>query len=313
MRVAENRHDLLLAWASERGSGSWRQLQDAYDWLFPSGSREDWQTAGFTTGILSTLGHLEIDWAESRWCAAPPVLTLLPGAGAHALLTGGRTRTLASKLQEHEGEETLALSPLPPIAQAIAPSAWLVAVEDERAAAELASQLGIDYTYSVSETLSRILPTLDSFLQTSERQPPRKGYGVQKFDAMALRWSDVDRDEEPGLYRYDTPYREELRLRDIDEKLYSPVRSLGIWAALARWGENRLRYEPQEVNGKLIVPHRAPLPTLHARAAALCTGLAPEKWGQVLIYQNVPKPIAERIARSLDQSLLDFEPVARKG
>jgi hypothetical protein len=301
----ETRFDLLLTWLSERGSGSWQQLREAYDWLFQAERREPWQTAGFCARILSTLGHIEIDWHAGRWAAAPPVLTLLPSAGAHALLTGARTRRLGALLAIEAQEDRPGVMPLPLVPQDIAPSACIVAVEDERAATALADRLGVLYSHSVSEELSRILPGLDSYMLKREAHPPRRGYGIERFEPESLIWQDVERDDLPGLYRYDTPIRAEHRLRAADGGVYAPERAVGIWSALSHWGKNRIKFDPKSVNGELIVPLQAPLPTLHARTAALCTGFAPQKRGSVLVYPNVPREVAKRIARSLDQTLTD--------
>jgi hypothetical protein len=55
-------HDLLLEWVSERGGGSWTQLRQVHDWLFAGRERPAFQTAGFSVGLLATLGHMEMDW-----------------------------------------------------------------------------------------------------------------------------------------------------------------------------------------------------------------------------------------------------------
>lgn len=297
--------DLLLDWMSERGAGTWQQARDAHEWLLSQQRQIGWRpTPGFTLRMLSTLGHVEIDWEAARWAAAPPVITLLPSAGAHALLTGGRTRTLVDRLGTEAGEDPclFALSPHP---QSLAPSALLVACESERAIESLAWRLGIRYEFSVSDRLSAALPPLDACLHQGKTTPPPRGYGVECFDARRLRWETAESDESPGLYRYEVYGRPEFRLLTEAEGVYSVDLPTGVWSALSRWGENRLRYQTESVNGTLIVPIECPLPTLQARAAALCSGLAPKKRGQTLWFRNVPRAIAERIARSLDQTVFD--------
>ena len=54
--------------------------------------------ASWAARTLATLGHLEIDWLDRNWAAAPTILTILPDAGAHALLIGSRTRELQVRL-----------------------------------------------------------------------------------------------------------------------------------------------------------------------------------------------------------------------
>ena len=61
-----------------------------------------------------------------------------------------------------------------------------------------------------------------------------------------------------------------ILFRLIDDGHVSAVDlATGVYAALSRWGANRLRYFDQSVNGELWVHLAAPLPTLQdARARA---------------------------------------------
>jgi hypothetical protein len=295
-------HDLLLEWASERGCGSWQGFRAAHEWARPARSRPAWETPGFFARQLSALGHIEIDWRAGSWAAAPPVLTLLPRAGAHALLTGGRTRALLDRLQELLAKRN-DLFALQPQKQTAAPSAHLIACESEVSIRELAKELDIDFTHSVSTQIAELLPPLEAYLRLARSTRGVNRFGVSLLDEETLEWRDVDDGEERGLYQYEVPHGFEFRLVVSEEEIYAVDKAIGIYAALARWGRNRLRYMPTSVNGELIVPLSAPLPTLTARAAVLCSGLAPEKRAEVLVYVNVPRETAVAIARSLDQSL----------
>lgn len=296
------RHDMLLQWASERGEGSWELFKETFDWLCPPTDRQPWETPGFSIRLLSALGHLEIDWSARRWSATPPTLTLLPEAGGHLLLTGERTRALTDALEGAIGDSP-DLFALPPHEQPYAPSAQLIACESAREAQRLADDLGATFTYSASDQLASILPTIDDQVDRGRAPAPPSGYGVKRFDLDELRPYDTDRFDRPGLYEHAAPAGPEFRLVDDDGLSYRIDRAWGIYAALSRWGENKLRYFEQSVNGDLAVQVDAPLPPLQARAATLCTGLAPEKRNKVLLYRNVPMRIAEAIARSLDQSV----------
>lgn len=295
--------DLLLAWASECGSGTWQDFRDAHQWLsaaYPEPG--DWQpAAGSSARTLATLAHLEIDWQNGRWAAAPPVLTLLPSAGAHALLTGARTRTLTDRLRVvADDDQSLFVAECP---QRHAPTALLIACEDETSIERLAAELEVAYEFSVSERLSALLPSLDSYLALARAMPAPRGYGVSRLRLSSLTWLDAESDRDPCLYRYDAFGRPTYRLVVGDREIYDVDLAVGVWAALSRWGDNRLVYTEDPVNGTLSVPFGAPLPTLHARTAALCSGLAPGRRDGLLAYRNVPRPVAERIARSLDQTL----------
>ena len=62
-----------------------------------------------------------------------------------------------------------------------------------------------------------------------------------------------------------------------------------------------------ESRAQLRVPVGAPLPALHARAVSICDGRLPrfERMNRkdVLVYDNVPLKVAERIASSLNQEM----------
>jgi hypothetical protein len=127
--------------------------------------------------------------------------------------------------------------------------------------------------------------------------------GVERFDVLADRWRPVERDIEPGLYRYEHRGRE-LRWIDEERRPYRVDFALGAYCELRRVQKSDILHWMQlPVNGTLSVPLRAPLPVLHARAATMCSGLAPQRHAGVLRYENVPRRIAEAIASSLDQQL----------
>jgi hypothetical protein len=298
-----SRKDLLLEWVSERGAGSWTQLRDAHTWLESESELAPWETASLIARQMSALGHIEIDWRSSRWAASPPVLTLLPSAGAHALLTGGRTRELSDRLAA-ELDERSDVYGLDPIEQALAPSAVLIACQDERAMRSLATSLEVASSYSVASQLVAVLPTLGSYLGLAGSTPAPMGYGVQALEPRELTWIDVEEDSEPGLYRYQAPEGRKFRLIGKDGESFDVDLAIGTFAALAAAGERtRLKWFRSSLNGELEAPLRAPLPTLHARAVALCSGFAPERRGRSLIYVNVPEEIARAIAVSLGQEL----------
>ncbi|HEU5252056.1 MAG TPA: hypothetical protein VFU16_01855 [Solirubrobacterales bacterium] len=297
------RKDLLLEWASERGFGSWAQFREAYAWLERESEMAPWETASLVARQMSALGHIEVDWRRRSWAAAPPVLTLLPSAGAHALLTGGRTRELCDRLAMALADRD-DLYGLDPVEQPLAPSAILIACEDERAMRKLASALGIESAYSVSSQLAEILPPLRAYLDLAGSTPAPRGYGVQALDLADLSWRDVEEDREPGLYRYQAPDGRRFRLVEATGSVFDVDLAIGAFAALAIAGETgRLKWFRASLNGELQVPLRTPLPTLHARALALCSGFAPERHGRSLVYLNVPEKVARAVAGSLAQDL----------
>jgi hypothetical protein len=303
---ASEKYELLLQWASERGFGTWSQFRDAHDWLFNAGQQEGKQTKATTTiHGFSVLGHLEIDWDNGTWAVAPSALTILPNAGAHAVLTGARSPHMVQAFTTATSDEDLYSESH---VQNWGPNALFVAARDEVAVEALARRLGIAYELCVSERLAAMLPTLDSYLALCVSTPGARGYGVERLDPRLLIFGRAETDSGPGLYRYDLWGRPEFRFVADDGVYYKVDLALGVHAELRRCGKPEIRYTPDSVNGTLKVPFRAQLPALHARAAVLCSGLMPRLDNWKWHYPNVPLEAANAIAVAVGQALILEEP-----
>ena len=57
----------------------------------------------WTVHLLTTLGHLEMDWLNGRWSVTQPCLVNLPSAGATAVLVGSRPSSLVQRLAGRDG------------------------------------------------------------------------------------------------------------------------------------------------------------------------------------------------------------------
>lgn len=296
-------YNLLLDWASECGRGTWASFRESHDWLFSAGAESARPPKATTTAHgLSMLGHVEIDWRSGVWAVAPPALTILPNAGAHAILTGARTRNTLRRLAEESSEDVADLF-WQRHEQEWGPEAIFVAAENDTEIEALAQRLHISYELCVSERIADMLPPIASSLALARSTPAARGYGIERWDARLMIFGRAESDREPGFYRYDLWGRPQYRFVAADGSYYAVDRAIGAYAELQRIGKTELRYEPDEVNGTLTVPFRAQLPALHARCAVLCSGLMPEldkdhwRWR----YVNVPLATAQRIAETLGQ------------
>jgi hypothetical protein len=297
-----SKYEVLLRWVSECGTGTWLGFRDAHDWLFNIGQQEGQQVRATTTiHALSMLGHIEINWDSGRWVVAPSALTILPNAGAHAVVTGARTHRMLGEFEQAAADSDYFAESH---RQDWGPDALFVAASDEGAIEALAAKLGVNYEVCVSERLAEMLPSLESYLALSKSTPAARGYGVERFNVRFLNWERVQKDGEAGLYRYDVWGRPEYRFVSDDGMFYSVDWSLGVHAEVARSRRREIHYKPDSVNGTLRVPFAAQLPALQARTAALCTGLMPRLQDRKWQYANVPRATAEAIASSLGQALV---------
>lgn len=299
-------YDLLLEWTSERGTGSISGFKAAHDWLSLAADDSTWRPKATTTAlVMASLGHIEVDWTGRSWAATSAMLTILPSAGGHSLLTGGRTRTLMKRVWQtvEDANDVYVFEQ----AQE-GPSAVFVAAEDETVVEQLATRLEIDYDFCVAERLSRVLPSLESTIALTNDSTPARGFGVWRL-GIAIdsdeSWREVTSDTGPGLYKYDVWGRAEFRWVDAAGRHLPVDKFTGIYAELQRQSHQCLRLVLDGPNGELMVPAWAPLPALQARAAVLCSGLAPyfDRASRTRRYPNVPPRIARRIGRSLGQEV----------
>jgi hypothetical protein len=196
--------------------------------------------------------------------------------------------------------------------------------------------LRIDYTYSVSEQLSALLPPLERYMALFEPGELPAGFEPERFEPTRMpnaRSNEELWDRDPdlgkrGLFRTRTFHGQSFALLDAASRWRRVVPEFATYEVLRWENQDVLAYD--ESSAMLRVPTGAPLPALHARAASLCDGRLPRlerpgsngatatnarggkkvsRWQArrnecpVLVYDNVPRRVAERIAASLSQRL----------
>jgi hypothetical protein len=312
--------DTFLEWLSEKGEGTWDEFRSTWSWLISKNEAvresDPARVAGVIAANLSALGYLEMAWQpEARWAIASPTITMLPESGGRALLTGARTRRLCWLPRDRKASPT---GLIPEAADELdlwidypqlrkAPTSVLIASSQPEDAERLAKQCGISYSYSVSQQLSAMLPDLDLYMRLWEQRPLPQGFPVERFDAATLRWiqSSEEQASRPGLYRSITWHAHVHTLVAATGRPLRASRQHAVFELL-RWDAKQvLRYD--DASRELWTPVGARLPLLQERAAVLCSGLLPmfrkrEKLNG-LVYLNVPRVVAKRIASSLSQNL----------
>lgn len=336
--MSENQYDLLLTYLSEKGGGSWQVLKEAWQWI-SDGADDPSGRAWIVARDLEALGHIEVAWNRGlEWCAAPPLLTMIPRSGGRVFVTGARTRHFMARLRDAAETQDIWIDEC---GLQRGPTSIYLACRSHLEAEALAADLRIGYTYQVAEQIAGLLPPLDTYSRvTDERELPR-GLELELFDTQWLEWRETEERERAGLYRCRT-YEGHLHgLLGPTGRWGRVVKEIGVYEVL-RWEEKAILAYSEE-DETLTVPAEASLPALHARAVTLCSGRLPKyarpasqqtriqrpeiRFGRTrhtrrtlgkhqgpvagarvngrgtLTYRNVPLGIAERIARSLSQTL----------
>lgn len=305
--------DLLLRWVSEQGAGTLSEVKQGMWWLAGTYCPDIEPGApGRWLRDAVSLAYMDIDWRNRRWCAAPPVLTRLPRARGLAVLTGSRTAAFDRRLDQAVQEGLVELFRVPskrPPRHIPLPLSLIVQFDDEAGLQEWAAELDVLYSPCFALQGAALLPPLKLDVRASV---PEYGRPLERYNLDRGEYEPVRRPQGDGLYRL--KQREGKRVCQvlIGGEWYETSHEEGIYTALGQLDPDAdvLRWLPEKDSGPegfgtLFVDWGYPLPDLHRRVAAMCSGLAPRinEHAENLAYDNVPRGVAGKIADSLGQHL----------
>lgn len=284
----------LLRWLSENRCGPWGALKSVANWLLPGQ-----EYVSRVVDDLSSLGHLEMDWAQEQWTVAPPAVVTLPFSGLRAVLAGRRLPPLIEAIASGEVFEDLDIW-VDERTQKGGPDVIYFSTSRQLDIPTLAARLGVQFSDYPALRLVRALPMVG---QDGAESPPPVVESGEQWDGIAMRWRPLEKSGHAGLFRVDAYGRWRHVLSKDGVRYWHTDLSAGRYAELARVGRSVVTYQAEGISGTLVVPVNVPLPTLHARVATLCTGTLPSNDGKVLRYRNVPPVLAQAIATSVGQVL----------
>jgi len=282
-----NRFDTLLEWASETGGGSWRAWRDACTYL---GLEEN--SAAMK---LSALGHVEFDWVDNRFAAAPSVAVLTLHSSGCLLLTGERRRGLRERLESLYVDGDYSIDLRSPVAQAEGPETWLV--EADLAAMKLYCD-DADFALEIDSgrRILKALPRASLELCAEEGRPDPRFVRRWLNPRVGILKTDVDPSTD-GLWWVKEDRRNVAFIRRAGAWFRVPTREYGPY--LAYTDRSFIAYKRNLA--VLTVDNQAPLPPLVARALTLQSGrLAKPEGGSRHSYVNIDEALAELVQDKLD-------------
>ncbi len=295
-------YDLLLAYLSELGSGTWAKFRQGLDYL--AGDERVYRSQ--VARQLSALGHVEFAFYDDmRWSVCPPALAWLPRREEGAVvsvLCGARSQRLEDRLRE-EAKALGLRAKVHAQPGGEGPKAVFIVASSRGEGDQLANRMDIASEHNAAGRLARCLPSLNRYEGLFAKAQEPTGFKIEAFDPDLLRWMEMPGTAEDGLYRYDYYEGWEYRLK-ADGQCLKTTRETGIHVLLRSRQRTILQYGRD--NRELLVPVRAPLPDLYARAAVLSSGFLPSfsRTGDVPIhrYGEVPAGIAQAILSKLGQT-----------
>jgi hypothetical protein len=296
---------------SETGAGEIRDLRGRVEWFCRTTAHNPRPNeSGRWLRDMSTLGHVEADWANGRWAVTPAAAALLPASGGTSVLIGVRRLGLLDQLNESDiAVEVVDQKRQGTNRLAMPDTVYLQADDPGDMVAELQS-LGIGY---VGRAAERVASQLPGIALDARAGPPSWSADTARLTVTAengITFEDASPDRN-GLYRWKVDNRLRYAYR-MGNDWYQTDYATGIFWALAERAEPVMRWRHErtvdgEAIGTVFVDHGAPLPPLQARALVLCSGLVAKfnDLAETARYDNVPRSVAERVARSIRQRLAD--------
>lgn len=293
--------------------------------------------------VLQSLGHADFEFDERRRVAVgAPTLTRLPQGGfPTAILCGARAPQTQADLEAACKKHGAALDITPAKKNVLAPPRFKIEARLLSNLEQVARELGIAWAGApLAWQSANWSPSLDGELQKGRAilGAHLSGRRVRRFDASRCQWQaiyDLDFAPQPGNFlSYSPPEGGVTEHFLVESEVgnevgneegaahYVPMDlNWGRYAALKKGAKRALIYEEKKC--LLAVPEGAPLPATLARAAALCSGWAPElrefdlewparvrgelppRWN---FYRDVPAPIAVIIGQKLGQTPIPSNP-----
>jgi len=300
--------DELLRWVSEVGSGTWEQLRKTSKYLMERHelNRRD----SLLASNLSKLGHLEIDWTNSRWAVVRPTMNIIPGMGLIVVMTGSRPQVVDDKFYSATSDE-LDVFALPLHFQSIEnPHARMLKCASIAEAEGIAEKLGARVVMDPASGLANSMKSLDELNVSEAAAPHRNEFEAMKvFQCEANRWQLVSESRNAtvsdGLFEVPGWGRSRFLLLRSG-RWFQLEKSYGLFKEYERVGRTNVMQYVSQTDSQpsyLYVDNDVVLPMLAERALVMCSGFAPKSINTRTAYINVPKELATFIAKKLNQKI----------
>lgn len=277
--------DLLLAWMTHLGEGSWMSYRKAVEEI-ASGDRDPLEVSRTLRIGLSDLGFTDffVDGTQ-RWRMLPPVLGGLAARDDAAAFYGSRTPALVEALRNaaeaHGGrleEKTCQDCPT-----------FFRVVGERRVIASISSRIGVAFEPDNESRIAAGVPPIPWVLETATREPAPLNWKARSFDFSERSWVD-------GLLPNSacefTPIHgpSKYYIRGKSGKLLRMPKRESVYTAAMLKGVRLIDYEPDAM--KLSAPLFAPMPELYARAACLCACRPAQIVNGRFVYLDVTPEVA---------------------
>ena len=286
--------DMLLAWMTHIGEGSWMSFRKSVEVIADSDSN----LHDLSRKLRISLSDLEFaDFFindTQRWRMLPPVLGGLAIQESVAALYGSRTPHLVKKLKsaaETHGcrFETEKLQNCPTLIRVVG---------DQKDIAAIANQIKVPFEPNNARKAAREVPPIPHILETATEESKPLNWKVRSFDFDKSAWVDDQLSNAACEFTPTYGHSKYFVHKKRGRLLRMPKRE-SLYAAAMLKGVRLIEYEFNAM--KLSTPLFAPMPELYARAACLCSCRPAEILNGRIVYSDVTPEVAALLMVSAGQ------------
>ena len=291
--------DLLLAWMSHLGEGSWMSFRRAVEET-ASGDQDPMVLARALRVGLSDLGFTDyfVDGTQ-RWRMLPPMFGGLTTHDDAAVLYGSRTPALIDALGVAAKEYGARIEE-----EVFRNYPTSFRVNGERGViAAIASSIGVDYEPDNGTRIAESISPIPLLLDNAALEPAPLNWKARCFDFSTSVW--VDAPIRNAACEFSPIFgRPQYYVRRRGGQLFRMPKRESLYVAAMLQGVRLIHYNPDSL--KLSVPIFAPMPSLYARAACLCACQPAQVVDRRFVYFDVTPEVATMLMVVAGQPYPEF-------
>ena len=286
--------DMLLAWMTHVGEGSWIKFRKAVQEV-ADGDQDHHKLSSRLRVRLSDLGFADFFINDTQqWRILPPILGGLAVQENTFALFGSRTPHLADVLRisaEEQGcrVETETQQDCPTLIRVVGTSKGISAIAD---------RIEVPYTLNNARIVAEELVTISKTLETASEEPAPLNWQVSAFDFKRGSW--VKHLLKNAACEFTPTYGHSKFFVNIKRgKLLRMPKRESLYVAAMLKGVRLIEYDFNTM--KLSTPLFAPMPEMYARSACLCSCRPAEIMNGRILYSDVTPEVAALLMVSAGQ------------
>ncbi|BAY84565.1 hypothetical protein NIES267_40610 [Calothrix parasitica NIES-267] len=289
--------DMLLYWLTHKQEGSWINFRKAAAEIASAEPIDIGDLCRDLRFQLSEASHVDffIDGSQ-RWKVRPPILSGLVNFPEIAILCGGRTPKLLSRICD--AASTFNCKIIKDITFGIITKISIEGTQKD--IRKVADNVGIPYIPQKATFLSQDFVPILKQLENADEGIPLVKWERESFDWQLRRWTDsASSNTKNTVWKYSYYNNRHYFVYNQQGKLVRMPKHEAIYAMAALFCIPLLVYN--KTQRTLITDISTPLPELYARVIYLCAGRPSRIEQGQIVYKDIPADLAGLLMVAIGQ------------